>query len=149
MSLGTFMTLKPFHIRSATVHDIEMCCCKKDLHARWSVNGWIDCVQEQNLDLGNINTYETFFDFSTNSCEKESITYLTWKCTPNKNIICNDIETKWKDLTDSLKSKSDNEVKVQLMHFEKIDLITKAGNNVRHLKAISTPENVINCRFNI
>ena len=127
-SLGTFMALKPLYIRTVTVNDIEMRCYKKHLHARWSINLLRDCAKEQNLDLGNINTYVTFFDFLTNSCEKESTTYLSWKCIPNKNTICSDIETKWKDLKDSLKSTSDNDVKVQLMRFEKIDLITEAGN---------------------
>lgn len=56
--LGTSMELKPFYIRSATVNDIEMCCYKKHLHARWSINMLIDCAKEQNLDLGNINTYK-------------------------------------------------------------------------------------------
>ena len=37
---------------------------------------------------------------------------------------------------------SDNKVKVQLMRFEEIDLITKAENNFKHLKAISMPENI-------
>ena len=138
VSLGTFMALKPFYIRSATVNDFEMCCCKKHLHARCLK----DCAKQQNLELGNINTYETFFDFLNNSYEKESTTHLSWTCTPNKNTIYSDIETKWKVLKDSLKSKSDNEVKVQLMCFEKIDLITKSGKNVKYLKAISTPENM-------
>lgn len=57
-SLGTSMELKPFYIRSATVNDIEMCCYKKHLHARWSINMLMDCAKEQNLDLGNINTYK-------------------------------------------------------------------------------------------
>ena len=34
VSLGTFMALKPFYIRSATVNDIELCCCKKLFPAR-------------------------------------------------------------------------------------------------------------------
>ena len=38
---------------------------------------------------------------------------------PNKITICSDVETKWKDLKDSLKSKSDNEVKAQLIRLKK------------------------------
>ena len=34
----TFLALKPFYIRPVKKCDIEMCCCKKDLHARWSIN---------------------------------------------------------------------------------------------------------------
>ena len=45
--------------------------------------------------------------------------------------MCSDIEIKWKDLIDSLKSKSDNKVK---KCFKKIDLVTKAGKNVMHVR---------------
>ena len=102
----------------------------------------IDCAKEQNLDLSNVTAHSAFPDFLTNSCEKESTTYQTWKCTPNKNTICSDIETKWKDLKNFFKCASDNKVKVQLMCFEKRDLKTKAGKNVKHLKVISMPENM-------
>ena len=37
VSLGSFLTLKPFYIRQTTTKDIEMCVCKSHLHARWSV----------------------------------------------------------------------------------------------------------------
>ena len=34
---GTFLALKPFYVRGATNSDLEMCCCKLHLHARWSI----------------------------------------------------------------------------------------------------------------
>ena len=82
-------------------------------------NTLIDCNKEQNLNLDNINAHKTFFDFLSNSCERESISYLSWKSTPNKNTMCSDFEIKWKDLIGSLKSKSDNKVK---KCFEKLTL---------------------------
>ena len=82
----------------------------------------IDCAKEQNVGLRNVN------DFLTNSCEKEQITYLSWKFTPNKHTICSDVETKWKDLKNFLKSKSLDKVKVQLMRFEKNRPYKKSGN---------------------
>ena len=38
ISYGTFIGLKPFYIRGITCSDIEMCCCKPHLHARWAIN---------------------------------------------------------------------------------------------------------------
>ena len=63
VSLGMIMALKPFYIRSATSNDIEMCCCKKHLHARWSINALIDCAKEQNLDLGMLIHMKHFLTF--------------------------------------------------------------------------------------
>lgn len=80
-----------------------MCYCKKHLYACWSTNALIDFAKKQNLDLGKINIYDIFFEFLTNSCEKESTTNLSWKCTPSKNTICTDIETKRKYSKDSQK----------------------------------------------
>ena len=37
VSYGTFLSLKPFYVRGATANDVEMCCCKMHLHARWSI----------------------------------------------------------------------------------------------------------------
>jgi hypothetical protein len=47
VSWGTFLALRLFYIRSATTSDIEMCCCKKHLHARWSINALIDCAKKK------------------------------------------------------------------------------------------------------
>ena len=34
VSLDTFMAIKPLYIRSMTVNDIEICCCKNQLHVQ-------------------------------------------------------------------------------------------------------------------
>ena len=47
VSLGTFLALKPFYVCSATTKDIEMCCCKKHLHAHWSIQALIQCATNQ------------------------------------------------------------------------------------------------------
>ena len=43
---GTFLALKPFYIRPVKKCDIEMCCCKKDLHARWSINSLLEYAEK-------------------------------------------------------------------------------------------------------
>ena len=77
------MALKPFYIQTAAASDTEMSCCKKHLHAWWSINALIDCAKMQNIDLGNITIYETFFDYMTSCCEIESTTNIPWNCTLN------------------------------------------------------------------
>ena len=94
VSMGTFMALKPFYTQSATTNDIKMCCCKKHLHAHWAINALTDCAKAQSLDLDTIESYDTFFEYLTSSCEKETTTYLAWECTPNKREFCKDITTK-------------------------------------------------------
>ena len=79
-----------------------MYCWKKCLHAQWSINALIDCAKMQNIDLGNITSYETFFDYLTGCCERESTIYMPWNCTPNKNKIYEDITKKWDTLKHSL-----------------------------------------------
>ena len=44
MLLGTFCALKPFYIRTETEKDVEMCCCKLHLHARWAILAMIICI---------------------------------------------------------------------------------------------------------
>ena len=46
VSLGAFMALKTFYIRSAKVNDFEMCCCKKHLHASCLINALKDCARQ-------------------------------------------------------------------------------------------------------
>ena len=65
VSYGTFMALKPFYVRSATTRDIEMCVCKKHLHARWCIQAIIECASQQNIGIGAITSYNTFFEYLT------------------------------------------------------------------------------------
>ena len=141
ISMGTFMALKPFYIRSATTNDIKMCCCKKHLHAHWAINALTDCAKAQSLDLDTIESYDTFFEYLTSSSAKET-TYLAWECTPNKREFCKDITTKWENLRASLIERSNDEVTVQLMHFAKLEVTTKAGKKLKRLKARSIPVNI-------
>ena len=124
VSMGTFMALKPFYIRSATTNDIEVCCCKKHLHARWAINALIDCAKAQNLDLDTIESYDTFFEYLTSNCEKETTTYLAWECTPNKKEFCKAVTAKWENLKASLIERSNDEVTAQLKGFEKLEITT-------------------------
>ena len=41
VSWGTFISLRPFYVCSATTKDVEVCCCKKHLHARWAIKSSI------------------------------------------------------------------------------------------------------------
>ena len=141
VSIGTFMALKPFYVKSATANDIEMCCCKKHLHARWSINALIDCAKAQNINI-DFDSYDSFFNHLITDCDREQSTYLSWKCTPNKDELCENITTKWVNLKNSLTANSNAELTVNLMHFEKIDMTNKAGKTVERLKAISTPVNM-------
>ena len=51
VSFGTFYSLKPFYIRHVTEKDIEMCVCKKHLHARWGINGLIELAKLQGIHI--------------------------------------------------------------------------------------------------
>ena len=119
-----------------------MCYCKKHLDARWSINALTDCAKMQNIDLGNITSYETFFDYLTRCCEIESTTYIPWNCTPNKNKILEDITKKWDTLKQSLSEQSDDSITTNFMRFERVELTTKSDKKVKHLKAVSTPVNI-------
>ena len=87
VSYGSFLALKPFYVRSATTKDVEMCCCKKQLPMCWSVKALIDCTTKQNICLGRINNYSSFFEHLTEDCEKEESTYISWNC-PVDNTLC-------------------------------------------------------------
>ena len=60
VSWGTFLALRPFYVRTATAKDLEVCCCKVHLHARWWVNTLIKSCKKQNIDIDQINGYSSF-----------------------------------------------------------------------------------------
>ena len=82
VAYGKFLALKPFYVRVATNSNLEMCCCKLHLHARWSIKvctlpwwiveeveiaeGWV--VSEIILNWGgdghNKMTTREFYDFT-------------------------------------------------------------------------------------
>ena len=84
VSWGTFLALRPFYVRTATTKDVEVCCCKLHLHARWSVNALIKSGKKQNIDIGLLNDYSSFFNFITSECPTEDQAYISWDCTPDK-----------------------------------------------------------------
>ena len=104
-SHGTFFALKPFYVRLATTKDLEMCCCKKHLHARWVIKAMIENCEKQMIGLGHINDYYTFFEQVTQHCKKEEHTNITWDCTPDKKSCCNHILTEWHNLKTSIFNK--------------------------------------------
>ena len=118
ISYGTFYALKPFYIRGATTADIEMCCCKKHLQARWSIKALLDSAKKQNITLP-FTSYATFFDFLTADCEKSKMTYLKWECSPDSTAICSDIKQKWEHLKEEILPQENKEVKVSMQKFVK------------------------------
>ena len=74
---------------------------------------------------------DTFFEYLNSSCEKETTTYLAWECTPNKKEFCKGITTKSENLKASLIERSNDEVTVQLLCFEKLE---KAGKKLPKLQ---------------
>ena len=74
---------------------------------------------------------DTFFEYLNSSCEKETTTYLAWECTPNKKEFCKGIITKSENLKASLIERSNDEVTVQLLCFEKLE---KAGKKLPKLE---------------
>ena len=76
VSMGTFLALKPFYVYTATAKDIEMCVCKVHLHGRWSVKSLVTCCKENEIDIGNIVSYETLLQNLTSDCDSDSYTPL-------------------------------------------------------------------------
>lgn len=141
VSLGTFYSLKPFYVRSATTNNIEMCCCKLHLHARWALKALIECCKMQNIDLQGVNCYETFFKKITEDCASCVSTYIDWSCVTSTSQLCEHIQQNWDNFLSKITSQADDKVTVSFMHFEKVDITTRAGKVVSHLKSVVTPAN--------
>ena len=97
-----------------------MCVCKKHLHARWTIKALIANATKQNIHLGNIVDYESFFKHLTSCCGQGE-------------FGCNDITEKWTTLKEMLLETDDKEMVV-----EKQEVFTKKGIPVKRLKAVST-----------
>ena len=133
---GTFFSLKPLYIRTETEKDIEMCCCKLHLHARWAIEGIINSAPEQNIDLP-FTDYTTFFVSLTGNCNSNSTTYIPWSCTPNNKEMCDDIKTMWSQLSQRLRKSSSEEVVVNFTTFRSVEYTTKKGEVSNKLKAVT------------
>ena len=142
LSTGTFHALKPFYVRNTTTKDIEMCVCKKHLHARWGIQALITLANAQKIDLGTISNYTTFFDYLTNTCPSNETTYIDWSCTPSKDTVCGDISSKWNTLKEHVLTKDDGVSTVSLQHFITVETGTTSGKMSKRLKAVSLAANM-------
>ena len=142
VSWGTFIALKPFYVRHTSSKDMEMCCCKLHLHARWSINALLDCCKLQSIDLGQINDYYSFFDYITSDCQKETTTYVSWQCVSVKNKLCDKIKQKWEELRATVKEASSINVTVPFVHFKKMPFKKKNGLIVDRLKTVKEDANI-------
>ena len=140
ISYGSFIALKPFYIRGVTHNDIEMCCCKKHLHARWVISAIIECTENNNISL-DFDSYGSFFDFLTKDCEKLQTTYIDWNCTQTRKVTCLQIAQNWEDLKLSVQNAADD-ILVQFTHFVKELVTTKHGIPTKRLKAKSEKVNM-------
>ena len=57
VSSGTFRSLKPFYIRTATEKDVEMCCCKLHLHGSWAITAVINVPLNKTLTFHSPTTH--------------------------------------------------------------------------------------------
>ena len=142
VSYGTFLSLKPFYVRSANTEDMEMCCCKKHLHARWSIQVLIECCDKQGINLGSISDYYTFFDYLTENCGSEEITNIPWECVSDKNKLCEHIKGRWGTLMQDVLKEEDDTITVKMQHFKMVETVAKNGKVSKRLTAITTNANL-------
>ena len=74
VSQGSFLRFEPFYIRRETEKNIEMCCCKLHLHARWAIEGTLKNAVEQKIEVVFSN-YHSFFEKLPQQCISSSTTY--------------------------------------------------------------------------
>ena len=72
---GIFVALKPFYVRPVQKCDIEMCCCKKHLHARWALKSLLECTKKQKITVP-FSDYNYFFEYLYTDCEKSATPYI-------------------------------------------------------------------------
>lgn len=138
VSWGTFLALKPFYIKPNTLKEIEMCCCKLHLHARWAINALIQNCKLQKIDLGNISDYQSFFSFLNSDCPEDEHAYIAWECfsfVNKKKLLCDDIMKKWQELKLTMETSNPN-ITVPMMMFQKELYKTRKGVEKERLKAI-------------
>ena len=135
VSLGTFLALKPFYVRPPSDKDKGMCCCKKHLHARWSLAVLLKLCEKQEIEIW-FSDYESFFKHLHADCPTDSLTYISWECTPTSKHQCDHVKNRWKDLVTKLHVKNKG-VKTLFQHFENIEITLKNGKVVKRLKAVN------------
>lgn len=135
ISWGTFLALKPFYVKPNTLKEIEMCCCKLHLHARWSISAFVQCCENQNISL-QFSDYGSFFE-----CPNNDLTYISWDCFLDNKTLFNNITRKWQNLI-LLASNANENVTVPMMMFEKHLHINKNGSQTERLKALKKDINL-------
>ena len=141
VSYGTFVALKPFYVRCTTSKEIEMCCCKLYLHARWSVMCMLEIIQKCNIKV-EFDSYETFFDYLTKNCASSSTTYIEWSCTPSKTVVCEEVLQNWVSLKTHLIALVDEKMHAKLMYFKKVEEMNNNGQIIYRLKAFQNDVNM-------
>ena len=109
---------------------------KKHLHACWSIQALVQCATKQQVDLNSVDSYDAFFDYVTGSCEAESTTYISWKCTPDANKTCGHISDNWNSLKEKILEQDDGKTTVKSQDFDKIEQTLKNRKVVKHLKVV-------------
>lgn len=145
VSIGTFRALKPFYVRTRTEKDIEMCCCKIHLHARWTIEALIECAQEQSIELP-FTDYKSFFEFVTVNCAKHATAYIDWNCAC-KDQLCSHINSIWEKLCGEILPLSSKEICVDLTRFEMVEYKKKneeISTKLRPISKSSTLVDIIN-----
>ena len=136
VSFGTWFALKPFYVRVVTTKDVEMCVCKTHLHAHRAVNALVALCKKQEVDLADINDYDSFFASIRSNCPKSDTTYISWDCTEDKKKPCQDnVQDKWERLKSTVLPKSKPDSTVPLSTFLKKPYRTKKGNDIFRLEA--------------
>ena len=131
VSYGTFIALKPFYILGVTKADMEMCCCKKHLHARWVINAIIECGKKNNIPLP-FGDYSSFFsNLSRNCVNAPTTTYLPWSCTPDSKTTCPEISSNWNHLKKNLAENSKADITVKFKYVDNELVTSKKTGKVR------------------
>ena len=94
-----------------------MCCCKLHLHARWVVAALVKIAGKLAIQLPFYD-YEGLFTAIYADCGDIDNTYIQWKCTPNKKVVCNEITRNFTAIVDMFEG-ADEKITVPFMHFEK------------------------------
>ena len=87
---------------------------KKHLHVRWATKALIENCSKQNIELCKINDYYSFLNFLTKHCTKDTMTHLSWECTPNKDEMCNEISHKSNELKSNILNSDDKATTVNM-----------------------------------
>ena len=130
--MGLFLNLRPFYVRSVSSKDIEMCCCKLHLHARWVVSALMKLAGKLKIPLP-FSDYESFFSILYAECGEIDNTYIPWVCTPNKKNVCDEIARNFSTIV-GLMEGADENITVPFTHFEKKTAYNEKGEVIYNKK---------------